>query len=161
MFTVTWTPEYPDNAPHVGKVVVFVPNPEVFLGEDGSTTLGAVEGVIDTAGALKAKDGTTPLLLKWKTGLQYQVRLVGSGLHPFWFDVETNVADLGTLDLSTVVPSVSMGAALVPSQYAELSARIDASPKSTTIRQIEAVTVMPPPAEQVDGTLYLVMETLP
>ncbi len=123
MFTATWTPEYPDNAPHVGKTVVFVPNPEVFLGEDGSTTLGAVEGVIDTAGALKAKDGTTALQLKWKPGLQYQVRLVGSGLHPFWFDVETNVADLGTLDLSTVVPSA--GAALVPTQYAELDARID------------------------------------
>ena len=121
MFTVTWTPEYPDNAPHVGKTVVFVPNPEVFLGEDGSTTLGAVEGVIDTAGALKAKGGTAPLLLKWKPGLQYQVRLVGSGLHPFWFDVPA--VDGGTLDLSTVVPSA--GAALVPTQYAELDARID------------------------------------
>ena len=121
MFTATWTPEYPDNAPHVGKTVVFVPNPEVFLGEDGSTTLGAVEGVIDTAGALKAKDGTTALLLKWKPGLQYQVRLVGSGLHPFWFDVPA--VDGGTLDLSTVVPSP--GAALVPTQYAELDARID------------------------------------
>ena len=122
MFTVTWVPDFPDDTPHVGKVVVFIPNPSSFLGLDGSTTVGNVEGVIDTAGELKAKGGTTPLALKWLSGLQYQVRILGAGLAPFWFDVETHVADGGTLDLSTVVPSA--GAALVPTQYAELSARM-------------------------------------